>query len=665
MPVPTPRYELPDRITMEVLNAPEVQGEGKPRTNYLTYEREYRVNQFGKRSLWDNFQKGRQSSGDSPCFGHRQVVDGGVVRAFLWDTYDEVHARAGRIGSALVTRGLKSGDNVAIFGRNSSKYAVTQLATWRQNGTVVPIYETLISDESILVGMLNQFNSSVLFVSSKQLPSVLAVCGQVTILKTIVSFENVSDADVEKAGEAGVDLLTFDDLEELGAGHPVDATPGKPSDVAFICATSGTTGLPKGVILTHSMCTAAVDSYTLRAEHGLTLRFGPTDVVLSYLPMAHVFEMLCQAQILYEGGRIGFWQGDVSKLMEDVQELKPTVFAGTPRIYNRLYDGVMSQINKVGWLQSTLFQTAYQSKVAGVRKGVYEHSLWDTTVFGKLKNILGGRVRLLITGAAPISVDVANFLKVAFSVPVFEGYGQTEGTATCTFGDVGAGHVVPGAFVKLVDVPEMNYLSSSNPPAGEVCYRSPFCLPGYYNDPVKTAEVLDADGWVHSGDIGVWTPSGCLAIVDRKKNLFKLSQGEYVSPEKVETVYSRHEILESVFVTGNSSESFLVAVLCPHRSALLKLIWERGGLVDVNVEELSFEQVCAHPVVKRLLVAELAGWVRKGKELKGFEIVRNAVLSPVPFADMDLLTPTHKLKRHAAQSLYSDQVRALYEEGTL
>ncbi|KAI8918299.1 hypothetical protein DFJ77DRAFT_498286 [Powellomyces hirtus] len=666
MTIPTPRYDdVPDRLCLEVVNAPAVPGEGKPRVNFLTVDREYRVKQFGKLSMWDLFQRGRTIAGDSPCLGKRVLVNG-TARHYTWETYDEVHHRAERIGSALVKLGLKQQDKIAIFAKNCPEYTIVELAAFRQSGVVVPIYDTLVSDESVLAHMLNLTECGIIFTTSKQVSSLLSVCGQASHLKMIVVFDEILEKDKQQVEQMDVELLLLADLEKMGARNMTEPTTPKGADMAKICFSSGTTGLPKGIILTHGMITSSAERYHVGEEYGLDIPVGSTDVLISYLPMAHVFEMVLQTVVLHCGARIGFWQGDVARLMLDVQELKPTLFAGTPRIYNRIYDGVMAQVSKAGWVKSALFHTAYNGKLTWLARNMYNHAIWDNVVFAKVKQMLGGRVRILLTGAAPLGNEVASFLRIAFSCPLLEGYGMTEGMGSVTVtyprdtqsvGTVGI--PIPGVIVKLVDVPDMNYLSSSNPPAGEICFKGPVAFPGYYKDPERTAETIDADGWVHTGDIGIWTPSGHLKIIDRKKNLFKLSQGEYVSPEKVEQVYSRHELIDACFVTGNSTESSLVAVINPTKGSLMDFIKEKALGVSA---ETPFEQICENKLVRKAVITELTQWVRRQNVLKGFEIIKNVVLEPKLFADIGLITPTFKLKRHDAKVHYELQVQAMYKE---
>ncbi|XP_008934944.1 PREDICTED: long-chain-fatty-acid--CoA ligase 1-like, partial [Merops nubicus] len=239
----------------------------------------------------------------------------------------------------------------------------------------------------------------------------------------------------------------------------------------------------------------------------------------------------------------------------------------------------------------------------------------------------------------------------------YEGYGQTECTAGCSLslpGDWTAGHVgapMPCSIIKLVDVQEMNYLAARG--EGEVCVKGPNVFRGYLKDPEKTAEALDKDGWLHTGDIGKWLPNGTLKIIDRKKHIFKLAQGEYIAPEKIENVYLRCEALAQVFVHGESLQAFLVAIVVPDPETLRSWAKKKGF-------EGSYEELCKNKDVKKHILEDM---VRIGKEsgLKSFEQVKDIFLHTEMFSiENGLLTPTLKAKRPELRKCFQSQIDELY-----
>lgn len=245
---------------------------------------------------------------------------------------------------------------------------------------------------------------------------------------------------------------------------------------------------------------------------------------------------------LVHGIKVGFFGGDVLKLTDDCMVLKPTMFPSVPRLYNRIYDVINSKLKELTGVRSYLANRAIESKLYYLQNsGTYTYGFYDKAVCNKFRAILGGQVRLMVTGSAPISVDVLNFLKVCFCCPVLEGYGQTEGSAASCLSlpqDTVAGHVggpLPCLKIRLRDIPEMEYTSQDKPyPRGEICLKGPSIFEGYFKNAEKTAETLE-DGWLRSGDVGAILPNGAVKIIDRAKNIFKLAQGEYIAPENLKT----------------------------------------------------------------------------------------------------------------------------------
>ncbi|KAJ6757187.1 LONG-CHAIN-FATTY-ACID--COA LIGASE [Salix koriyanagi] len=222
--------------------------------------------------------------------------------------------------------------------------------------------------------------------------------------------------------------------------------------------------------------------------------------------------------------------------------------------------------------------------------------MWDRLVFNKIKEKLGGRVKFMGSGASPLSPDVMDFLRVCFGCQVLEGYGMTETSCVISSVDQGdnlSGHVGspnPACEIKLVDVPEMNYTSEDQPhPRGEICVRGPSIFQGYYKAEVQMREVIDDDGWLHTGDIGLWLPAGRLKIIDRKKNIFKLAQGEYIAPEKVENVYTKCRFVSQCFIYGDSFNSSLVAVVAVEPDVL------RDWAASEGIKYDDLGQLCNDP----------------------------------------------------------------------
>jgi len=463
----------------------------------------------------------------------------------------------------------------------------------------------------------------------------------------------------------------WDALLAEGKAAPAPHAPPKPDDLAFICYTSGTTGMPKGAMILHRNIIADASS-AVTLELGLT----QTDVHLSYLPLAHIFERLVQCALFMLGASVGFYHGNTLELTDDLQALRPTLFPSVPRLYNKIYDKIMAGA-QAGGIKTFLFNKAFASKEYYLdHHNTVRHSVWDKVVFSKVAARVGlDRVRVLLTGSAPIAGHVLKFLRIAFSATLCEGYGQTECSAAATLTDPGdqasLGHVggpLPCNEVKLVSVGEMGYTvadrvhgrddAGGNPGIpcsgrGEVCYRGANVFAGYYKDAAKSAEAVDKDGWLHSGDIGLWDANGCLRIVDRKKNIFKLSQGEYVAAEKIENVYIKAGLVGAAFVYGDSLHSVLVAVICPDEAA--SKAWAAGA----GVAWTSLKDLCANAAFKAEVEKQMEA-VAKEAKLQGFEKARQTTLESEPWTPDDILTPSFKLKRADAQKKYQKEIDAMY-----
>ncbi len=313
-------------------------------------------------------------------------------------------------------------------------------------------------------------------------------------------------------------------------------------------------------------------------------------------------------------------------------------------------------------MQRKLFALAYASKKASLAEGRPVSAFWDKLVFSKLRQRLGGRVRIMSSGSAPISGEVLEFLRICFGGVVFEGYGMTESAcviAKTAASDFTTGHVgapAPSCEVKLVDVPEMQYTTRDVPcPRGEICIRGPSVFQGYYKDAAQTAEVLDADGWLHSGDIGMWLPGGRLKIIDRKKNIFKLAQGEYVAPEKIENVYIRAPLVAACFIHGDSLAPALVAVVVPDEEVLQAWAKERGHPAASNVRAL-----CADPKVIAAVYEQMQACAEEAG-LRSFEQAKAVHLHPEVFTvESGLITPTFKLKRPQARAYFKAAIDGMY-----
>lgn len=510
--------------------------------------------------------------------------------------------------------------------------------------------------------IINHAEVSIAFVQDTKLDLILATLPKCTkLLKKIVSFSTCSAAQRSKAEASGAALLSWDEFLKLGKNNPTDLTPPTTSDISTIMYTSGTTGEPKGVLLSHANILCAIIGY----DHFLRERGQQQtekDVYYSFLPLAHIFDRLTEELFVFLGASIGYWQGDVKKITEDLAVLKPTLFVAVPRVYNRIHAGIFGRINAGGGAKRMMFHYAFDMKLKSLYNG-FKHDkaapILDKIIFNKVKMAFGGNVKCVISGAAPLPSHLEEFLRVVTCAPVVQGYGLTESCAA-TFIQVPdvismhgtVGPPLPNIEVRLVSVPEMGYDALGKPARGEICIRSKTLFSGYYKRPDLTDEVL-VDGWFSTGDVGEWQEDGAMKIIDRKKNIFKLSQGEYVAVENLESIYGQCELVDQIWVYGNSLESTLVAVCVPNQPKVEEWAKNNGLMGD-------FARICRDPKTHAHIMAALNA-TGKAKKVKGFEVIRGVVLEPLPFdMERDLVTPTFKLKRSQLLQYYKTQIDELY-----
>ncbi|WVZ11357.1 hypothetical protein V8G54_015887 [Vigna mungo] len=604
-------------------------------------------------SPWDFFRDSVKRNPNSKMLGRRQKTES-KAGSYVWVTYQEVYDAALKLGFAMRSRGVNPGDRCGIYGSNCPEWIIAMEACNSCAVSYVPLYDTLVTHR---LRVLPPFHADRVLI----------------IDVAIVSFGSVSTTQKKEAEEHGVSCFSWEEFLQMGC-LDWDLPLKKKTDICTIMYTSGTTGDPKGVVIKNEAFMAEV----LSVDHILMLTdrvAAEDDVYFSFLPLAHVYDQIMETYCISKGSSIGFWQGDVRFLLEDVQTLQPTIFCGVPRVYDRICAGKTRMLLMIIFgsvSKADLPQQEYcgvhcftnDSKLKYLEKGLPQHKaapLFDRLVFDKTKQALGGRVRILLSGAAPLPRHVEEFMRVTSGSTLSQGYGLTESCAGCftAIGDVYSmtGTVgVPMTTIeaRLQSVPEMEYDALSNVARGEICLRGNTLFSGYHKREDLTKEVM-VDGWFHTGDIGEWQPNGAMKIIDRKKNIFKLSQGEYIAVENIENKYLQCPLIASIWVYGNSFESFLVAVVVPERKAI------EDWAVMHNVSD-DFKSLCDNLKARKYILDELNSTGQK-LQLRGFELLKSIHLDPNPFdVERDLITPTFKLKRPQLLKYYKDHIDQLYRE---
>ncbi|OLY79044.1 Long-chain-fatty-acid-CoA ligase 5 [Smittium mucronatum] len=630
---------------------------------------------------------------DSDYLGHRPYDP--VSKTYLpyvFQTYSQISDRASNLAAGLIALRLSHSDPtsdteksaildrkwaVAIYSLNRPEWAITDKALPTQSLYSVALYDTLGHDSMEYI--LNHSEASIVVCSLDKIHKLLSQIDRLPHLKIIVSMDPLS-YDSEKsssfipspfnsrsttilkewAKSKNVGLYDFHEVEKVGADNHLTHHPPAPSDIYTILYTSGTTGVPKGAVTTHRNYASAAVVAAKRAVGDNT----PNSMV-SYLPLAHCYGRNSENSIILNSGSIGYYCGDITKILEDTRALQPTIFTGVPRLLTRFYDALSAKtINSSNPIVRSLAQLATSQKINNMHAGLgLEHFLWDRIFFNKTQAVISKNLKFISTGSAPIESNVLNFLRVSLKSIIRDGYGMTETSAIVlaqTMTDFTAGNSgIPfeGMEVRLRDVPEMNYLTSDSPcMRGELLVRGPTIFSCYYKDPVKTEEAFVDGNWLATGDIARINEDGTISIIDRKKSIFKLSQGEYVAPEKVENIITRNPFVLQCFVHGYSYKNYLVAIVVPDPDQFIP--W--ASKIMNSSEPLPIAQLAKNKKVIDSLLAEITA-ISKESNLAGFEIVKKVYIEPASFESHGLLTPTLKLKRFDAAKHYKDIITSLYQ----
>jgi long-chain acyl-CoA synthetase len=554
---------------------------------------------------------------NSECLGWRKTKGDSVEDSFSFITYGEVKNKAEIFARNLVNLNLNSRDEdtgyefIGLFSRNCAEWAITDIACQLMSITTVTFYSTL--GDLAFEHICNQTNVSTICVSpesSAQLINYKTKYG-LNSLKNVIVFDfsqDLKEGVFEKLQNAGLNVFSFNKLSTENSGSMINFKISKPDTTLTICYTSGTTALPKGVELTQRNFIAQSINID---DSGYFLDTSSRH--LSYLPLAHVMERISILVILLKGAKIGFITGDVRKyLREDIAIIKPTFLIAVPRVLDLFRKVIFDEIAKLKGCKRCLVESALKTKRDNlIKKGQITHGLYDKIVFKKIREKFGGQIQVFVTGSAPLSKDLAEDIKILFSVPIIEGYGMTEccGAAVTTYFNDNTNSSAGGAIsvmkIKLQDVNEMNYnnrtqLEYKPSPTGEICLSGPCIFKGYYKNPEETNKTIDQQGWLHTGDVGRIMPDDKgLKIIDRVKEIFKLSQGEYIAPSKLEGVYSKSKYVMQICVYGNSSKNTIVGLIVPNANNIKEYVTSQGKWTESSKIEDFYQDQDVLAEVKR------------------------------------------------------------------
>ncbi|KAG2209240.1 hypothetical protein INT47_005532 [Mucor saturninus] len=654
-----------------------LKGEGGVRRSVLAEEEVVDTPAQGVHSLYDVLQYSVKRRGDGNAMAYRnlekmvsedkqitKLVDGvETTQTKTWKyfqlspyqyiSYSDFSTKVHHIGSGLIHHGLSPKSKIEIFASTSKDWISVAHGAFTQNMAIVTAYETL-GPEGLLHSM-NEAEVEAIFTGSELLKTLISVLPQCTVKPLVIYTGDASEVDVAKVRELiGDRIFTLDEIVSAGQENPQRPTKPGRDDLCCIMYTSGSTGAPKGVILNHSNLVGAIAGVDTLLGH--VIQEGE-DCIMAYLPLAHVLEFLVENLCLFWGVALGYGSprtltdASVRNCKGDIKEFRPTIMTGVPAVWESIRKGVLSSVAKTSPAAQAIFNRAFATKSWLMERGLPTGFL-DTMVFNKVKEQVGGRFRFGLCGGAPLALETQKFLSVTLN-PIL-GVGMCAIMTPENFSCGSVGGPVPCCEIKLVDVPDANYLSSNVKPQGEIYVRGSSVTKGYFKQEALTKEAITEDGWLRTGDVGEWNVDGTLSVIDRIKNLVKLSHGEYIALEKLESVYKTALGVQNICVYADSLCNKPVAIVMPIHSSLEKMAKELG--LDAHQP---FKALCESPQVKKAFLDELHKQA-KTAQLKPIEIVADIYLTDEEWtSENGLLTAAQKLKRNAVNKQYKEQLEQM------
>ncbi len=597
-------------------------------------------------------------------------------RQFTYLNYGEVKNLSSNMGRSLIHHKLASRDDstgyhfIGIFAKNCAEWVVTDLACQMMSITTVTFYSTL--GDLAFEHICHQSNLSTICVSPDSISPLVSYKQKFGLygVRNVIIYDlsaEVSSSQIENLKSAGLNVLSFNQLSRDTSHADIPFEHSKPDTTLTLCYTSGTTALPKGAELTQKNFRAQFVNL-----HDAGYEMNNNSVHMSYLPLAHVMERICILLSISKGSKIGFITGDIRKyLREDISIIRPTFLIAVPRVLDTFRKLIFDEMGKLpaGCKKSMVEKAIRIKKENLVSSGTITHWWYDKLVFSKIREKFGGRIQVFVTGSAPLSKDLADDIKILFSVPILEAYGMTEccGGAVVTrmndLSNTSAGGCLSTAKIKLLDVPEMHYgsgtrLDGEPSPTGEICIGGPCNFKGYYKNPEETAKAVDSDGWIHTGDVGRILPnSQGLKIIDRVKEIFKLSQGEYIAPSKLESIYSKSKYVLQICVYGDSTKNNIIALIVPNAFNLKEFLVSQGKWKENSKIEEFYTDLDVKSEIKRDL--DILANLNSFNSLE--KIPQFTILTREFTIDNGCLTPTLKLVRRKVAEEFKNEIDALYK----
>jgi len=544
--------------------------------------------------------------------------------------------RSMQLSIGLMEAGVEPGDRIAVASTNRLEWNILDIAVQQIGAVLVPLYPTISSKDYCFI--LNDCEAKFMFVGNQEIADkILAVKGELKALKGTFAFDDVS-------GVEPWDTFFHERTDEKEGEVQQRMSKVQGQELATIIYTSGTTGNPKGVMLSHRN----VLSNVLACVNPI-----PADndsKVLTFLPVCHIYERMLHYLYMYIGASIYFAES-METIGDNIREVQPDVFSAVPRLIEKVYDRILAKGDELTGLKRSLFFWAVSLAESYEQQGkstlyYLQLKIARKLIFKKWKEALGGKVRAIASGSAALQPRLARIF-LAADIPILEGYGLTETSPVVSVNSFDKGICI-GSVGALIDGVEVRITSD-----GEICVKGPNVMMGYYNNLEATQEVLDADGWFKTGDIGEFVEGKFLKITDRKKEIFKTSGGKYIVPQALENHLKESRMIEQAMVIGEN-QKFPSALVVPNFEVLKELAVKKGWIQ----ESIANQDMLHNTQVKTLIQSEISNI---NQNLGNWEQIKDFRLLPELFSiDGGELTPTLKLKRKVIMEKYQDQINDIY-----
>lgn len=577
-------------------------------------------------------------------------IENGEIRHL---TFKDYYGQIETMAAGMKKLGVTSQEKIALLSQTCKEWHLLDMAILSARGIVVPIYPSYLPEE--IQHIFIHSDSSVLIIENdKQFEKIISILPKLKNLKLLISIQDISEENQKKIRNS-LPLISYSELQKIGI-EEVKNNPdllenliadSQGEEVASIVYTSGTTGEPKGAVITQEALVAMLTNI----EKTIKGAINDQDQTLVFLPLSHVLGRTDSFLPLVFGSEAVYAES-IEKLLDNLQLVRPTIMLAVPRIFEKIYAKIMDKTTEGSLIEKNVFKwaretaTRYFDKIdkdlSPSTKEIIEYNLAKKIVFSKIYDRFGGRIRYFVSGGAPLSPEIIKFLRFA-NLTILEGYGLTETIAPCCLNPLAK--QIPGTVGRPMGDVKIDFGSD-----GEILVKSKALMKEYYKNPEATAEAIE-DGWFHTGDIGEFTPEGFLRITDRKKDIIITSGGKNVAPQKIENLAKTQPHISQLIVIGEK-RNYLTALVGIEKERFLPLLDELDLPSDCTLNDIA-----RHPKVKEIIGGEIEA---VNSQLAQYESIKKFTIIPEEFTTENFLTPSLKIKRKVVSERFKKEIEAMY-----